>query len=275
MSSRGSGKSRSRGRGRSSGNRSQSSKSQTADVPETPNLTTLQAEIEQLRAQLAVRDSPAPALASPNLDRLATVLEAFSERLDRIETRASTPATGSRKSSKLPDPPVLTDGIDPAFDTWKIQMNGRLTTNADHYADEKARMDYVFSRTGGKAQRHLKSRFGPDAVKPFQTADSMIISIASILEDPFRVKNARREYRKLMMQPTETFADFYTRFLHLAGEGQIPDEDLRPDLYDKLTLELQRAIAPTEGTLDELEDLQKALLRLDQNLRQIRDRTDR
>jgi hypothetical protein len=256
MSSRGSrsGKSRSRGRGR--GNASQSSNSQTADVPEATlqdDLLAATAEIEQLRAQLAARNSPAPVPASPNLDRLATVLEAFSERLDRIETRASTPASGSGKSTKLPDPPILTDGVDPAFDTWRIQMNGKLTTNADHYTDEKARMHYVFSRTGGDAQGHL----------------------ASIYEDPFRVRNARRDYRKLMMRSTETFTDFYTRFLHLASEGQIPDEDLRPDLYDKLTLELQRAIAPMEGTLDELEDLQKALLRLDQNLRHIRDRADR
>ena len=106
-------------------------------------------EIEQLRAQLATRDSPAP--ASPNLDRLATVLEAFSERLDRIATRASTPALGSGKSTKLLDPPILTDGIDPAFDTWRIQMNGKLTTNTNHYADEKACMHYVFSRTRGDA----------------------------------------------------------------------------------------------------------------------------
>jgi hypothetical protein len=122
-------------------------------------------EIEQLRAQLAAWDSPA--LASPNLDRLATVLEAFSERLDRIETRASTPALGLGKSTKLPDPPIFTDGIDPAFDTWRIQMNGKLTTNADHYADETARMHYVFNRTRGDAQGHLKPQFGPDAVKPF------------------------------------------------------------------------------------------------------------
>jgi hypothetical protein len=72
-------------------------------------------EIEQLRAQLAAWDSPA--LATSNLDRLATVLEAFSERLDQIETRASTPALGSGKSTKLLDPPIFTDGIDLAFNT--------------------------------------------------------------------------------------------------------------------------------------------------------------
>ena len=73
------------------------------------------AEIEQLRAQLAARDSPVLVLVSPNLDRLATVLEAFSERLDRMETQASTPASRLGKSTKLLDPPIFTDGKDPTF----------------------------------------------------------------------------------------------------------------------------------------------------------------
>ena len=77
----------------------------------------------------------------------------------------------------------------------------------------------------------------------------MIQHLADIYEDPFRMQNARRDYRRLNMRANETFPDFYTRFLHLAGQGRIPDEDLRPDLYDKITLELQRAIAPTEETL--------------------------
>ena len=77
------------------------------------------------------------------------------------------------------------------------------------------------------------------------------------------MSNACRDYCKLIIWSTKTFMDFYTRFLHLASEGQILGEDLRLDLYDKLTLELQHAIALMEGTLDELKDLQKALLRLD------------
>ena len=118
----------SRGKGRGNGNVSQSSNSRIVDDPETPNLTaTLQeelvaatAEIEQLRAQLAARDSTTPAPASPNLDRLATVLEAFSERLERIESRASTPASGLGKSTKLLDPPIFTDGKDPTFKRWRV-----------------------------------------------------------------------------------------------------------------------------------------------------------
>jgi hypothetical protein len=72
-----------------------------------------------------------------------------------------------------------------------------------------------------------------------------------------------------MMKTTKTFSEFYTRFLHLASEGQIPAKDLQLDLYNKLTIDLQRAIAPIEESLATLQDLQKALRRLDQNLRQI------
>src|SRR5271169_1975853 len=136
-------------------------------------------------------------------------------------------------------------------------------------------MTYVFGRTGGDAQKHLNPRIGSNSVDPFITANEMIQHIAGIYEDPFRVQNARRDDRRLTMKATETFPDFYTRFLHLAGEGQIPEEDLRPDLYDKLTLELQRAIAPTEETLITVHDLQRALRRLDQNLCQIKERSDR
>ena len=40
------------------------------------------------------------------------------------------------------------------------------------------------------------------------------------------------------MKPTEAFADFHTCFLHLAGKAKILIDDLQPDLFDKLTLEL-------------------------------------
>ena len=40
------------------------------------------------------------------------------------------------------------------------------------------------------------------------------------------------------MKTIETFLTFQTHFLHLAGQAQILQEDLLPDLFDKLTLDL-------------------------------------
>jgi hypothetical protein len=69
-----------------------------------------------------------------------------------------------------------------------------------------------------------------------------------------------------MMKSTETFADFHTRFLYLAGQARIPEEDLRLDLFDKLTLELQRTVLPVYSTLQTVKSLADECLSLDQGL---------
>ena len=233
------------------------------------------AEIEQLRAQLAARDSPVPVPASPNLDRLATVLEAFSERLDRIESRASTPASGPGKNTKLPDPPPLTDGKDPTFESWKVKTQDKLKVNADHFQSMEAKKAYVFNRTGGDAQNHLMPRYKEGSTNPFLTSQSMIDFLATIYEDPYKVQNARLEYKSLSMKSTETFSDFHTRFLQLAGQAEIPSDDLRPDLFDKLTLELQKTVLPVYTTLSTEKALADQCVALDNGLRRIRARSDR
>jgi len=70
----------------------------------------------------------------------------------------------------------------------------------------------------------------------------MIEYFASIYEDPYKVQNACHEYKGLIMKPTETFADFYTCFLHLARQAKVLKDNLRLNLYNKLTLELQRTV---------------------------------
>ena len=110
--------------------------------------------------------------------------------------------------------------------------------NSDHFPTERARKAYVFSRTGSDAQTHLRPRYAEDSVNLFELATDMIQHLASIYEDPFKVQNARLDYKALMMKPSEMFTDFQTKFLHLAGQAQIPAADLIPDLFDKLTLDL-------------------------------------
>jgi hypothetical protein len=45
-----------------------------------------------------------------------------------------------------------------------------------------------------------------------------------------------------MMKSTKTFLDFHTQFLQLARQAKIPSDDLQLDLFNKLTLELQKAV---------------------------------
>src|SRR6202035_3291017 len=245
----------------------------SGDCTETPVSTAdVQAEIERLTALLWAAEAR---LACTEPETLSTeqTMTMLTESIVRALDRSGTSPESPRKSTKIPDLPILTDGLDPTFESWKIQIQAKLSVNADHFVNDTARIAYIFSCTLGNAQKHLNPRIGEGATDPFQTATSIVIYLSEIYKDLFCVQNARREYRRLTMKSYKAFTDFYTQFLHLAGKGRIPEEDLQPDLYDKLSIELQHAIAPTEASLVTLQDLHRALLRLDQNLQQIQERT--
>ena len=231
-------------------------------------LSAAQAEIELLRAQLAART---PRDTSPSNAGLVAVLETLARRLDR----PSSPADRPQRSAKVADPPILTNGADPSFDNWRLQIRDKLEVNADHFPNVRARMAYIFGRTGGDAQTHLRPRYAEESADAFETDEEMVAHLASIYEDPYKVQNARLAYRSLMMKPSEAFTDFQTRFLHLAGQAKIPADDLVPDLFDKLTVDLQRAVLPTYPNLQTLKELMQQCQALDQGLRRIKARTER
>src|SRR4030081_1272706 len=98
---------------------------------------------------------------------------------------AETP--GSSKSTKIPDPPLLTDGKEPTFESWKLQIQGKLRVNADHFPTDEAQMTYIFGRTGGDAQKHLSPQYNEESEDPFLSGKEMISYLASVYEDPYKV----------------------------------------------------------------------------------------
>jgi hypothetical protein len=66
-----------------------------------------------------------------------------------------------------------------------------------------------------------------------------------------------------MIKTTKTFADFNTQFLQLAGQAAILKEDLMLDLFEKLTLKLQRATLPHYSDIISLKVLTEKCLNID------------
>jgi hypothetical protein len=208
--------------------------------------------------------------------QLAAALEEvriLREQLDEARTpqRGHTPSENGYSKPptvKLKDTEPLTDGSSPTFDNWKIQIEDKFLINASMFDLEEAKMAYVFNRTAEIAQKHLAPRYrkGPE---PFQSADEMITYLAEILENPFEAQDARIDFRRLAMRDDETFATFYTRFLHLAGTGRIPTDDLQPDLYDKLTPALQQSVLPFLDVLLTSTQLANKCRLVDKNLRRL------
>jgi Zinc knuckle len=195
------------------------------------------------------------------------------EQLDEARTASqrSTPlfeALSNRATVKLKDPEPLTDGASPSFENWRIQIEDKFLVNSRMFDSEQAKMAYIFNRTADIAQKHLAPRYkkGPE---PFTSAAEMVTYLAEILENPFEAQDARIDFRKLTMREDESFSDFYTRFLHLAGMGKIPTDDLQPDLYDKLTPALQQSVLPFLDTLLTSKALAHKCLLVDKNLRRL------
>jgi Zinc knuckle len=186
-----------------------------------------------------------------------------------MESTATSRSNDTKYSKKRPDPPVFTDGVDPTFESWRIQIQAKLRANADHYPTEEDKMEYVFSRTGGDAQKHLLPRFNEDSPVRFTSAKEMLQHLASIYVNPNKVRDAQYEYRRLQMTTGQTFSTFQTTFLHLAGEGQIPRESYRLDLFDKLPAYLQKMLLPVLDDLETYEKLAARCLTLDTGLKRI------
>jgi hypothetical protein len=121
---------------RTTGPSNENSAEQPPDLSQ--ELVAANAEIERLQGLLANQ--------TLDRDRLADVLQSLSQRLGQTKSPAA-----PIKSTKIPDPPILTDGKDPTFESWKLQIRGKLQVNANHFQSEEARMTYVFNRTGRDA----------------------------------------------------------------------------------------------------------------------------
>jgi hypothetical protein len=237
------------------------------DVQEVLQL--LQAENEHLHAELATQASRTQS-PTPIVPELVAVLEAFTRQL-----RQSPSTDRLYRSAKISDPPVLTDRTDPMFENWKIQLQDKLTVNTDYFETEEARKAYVFGRTGMDIQTYLQPRYTDNSVNPFKSAEDIIGHLASIYKDLYKVQNARYNYRSLRIKSTEKFTEFQTRFLQLAGQARILPDNLMPDMFDKLTLELCCTILPQYTTITALKELTDQYQAVDQGLRHIKAETDR
>jgi hypothetical protein len=180
-----------------------------------------------------------------------------------------------KRSAKMPDPPALSDGVSPTFDSWLIKMEHKLRSNADHFEDEQDRIAYVFSRTEGNASEHLEPRMSRNSNERFATAEEALDYLTAIYVDPNREMSDRDDYRRLFMNKDTNFSDFHTKFRQLAMRASIPPASWQDDFYSKLPYDLQRALAPMRVTIRSFDELVNHCRATDQSLKRIDERQNR
>ena len=227
-------------------------------------------QCDKLQAKLQQKSQQVHDLINERDDYAHDLLQALRQR-----EPSQTPETSQKRSVKLPDGLPLNNGIEPTFENWKKTITSKFEVNADHFNGEASKMAFLFRLTTSDAQRHLEPRYQTGRANQFTTAQEMLDYLASIYVDPFKVRNAKYEYRQLRMRKDQLFTDFYTKFLHLAGTAEIPTDDYLDDLIDKITITLKEALLPTQDSYQTYQRLAEHLTGLDQNQRRIKQQKDR
>lgn len=208
------------------------------------------------------------------IDRLAEKETQVADLREMIallkETAANTPTTSSdtshdKKSTKLPDPPVLTDGKEPVFDEWLSKMRNKLYANRDHFPTDDLRMAYIESRVGGPASKHLQPRLRASTTNPFLLASDMYDVLEKVFGDPNRKQTARNEFR-LLRQTNKDFNIFWADFQRLAADAEMPEDTLIDELQYKVSNEIQDKLIGFDEW-DSLQKLAEKCQRIDQELR--------
>ena len=149
------------------------------------------------------------------------------------------PEDRPRKTTKLPDPPMLSDGKQVKFKAWKSDIRKKLRLNHDHYPTPDHQMAYLKSRCEGKALMHVDPRMQDDATNPYKTVDEIFDHLEGVFDNPDRKRLARNEYARLVMDVKTDFVDFLAEFTRLAEEADQPEDLRKQDLYQKIPTLMQ------------------------------------
>ncbi|KAJ5139114.1 uncharacterized protein N7515_000202 [Penicillium bovifimosum] len=194
-------------------------------------------ERNNARADLEKAVSRAAA-ATEEKDAAITKLHEMAIKFCDLQTRAPI-VEAVKKTTRLPDAPMLSDGVDIRYESWMTGIKRKLTGNADHFPDANARIQYVQSRAEGQAFRHMAPRLNEESPDPYKDYGDILAHMKTVFSNPNHAAEARAKYQRLTMKPRDQFTSFLADFMELANEANIHVDNRKVDLYEKLPPLLQ------------------------------------
>ena len=117
-------------------------------------------------------------------ERQATVISSV-EPLATYETRSRDgPMRGI-------DAQELSDGIDPTFEAWRLQILARFRDDPGWYNSEERKLDYMLRRTRGDAQIHMIAGMKDETLPGFfEMAQEALTNLRQALVNPQALREA-------------------------------------------------------------------------------------
>jgi hypothetical protein len=161
----------------------------------------------------------------------------YLETQQRQQQHSVTPLTENIHSTKgrarLEDPDKFSGKKDdlPDFETWKSNIDSKLRVDSRSFDNENHKIIYVYSRTSGDAQGHIRDRVDNDH---FNTAKEVLQALEAVYGDPHKAIKAEAELQRLGQTLHGSFHSLYTDFIRIVRSLDYNDEKLKGVLVSKL-----------------------------------------
>ncbi|EED12557.1 conserved hypothetical protein [Talaromyces stipitatus ATCC 10500] len=172
-------------------------------------------------------------------DKLRQTLERMTIRYTSLIDSGTAPS--SSKGPKIPDGKKLTNSNKSRYESWKIDVQGKLRALAHQYNTPESRILYVKLMCEGDAADHLMARMRDDSPDPYLDATDMFEHLDTIYLDANREINAKAEFRQLA-QKSLRFQTFLSKFNLLAMDAKKSRIKWKEELYHRLNPEMKRAM---------------------------------
>jgi hypothetical protein len=129
------------------------------------------------------------------------------------------------------DAQELSDGQDPTFEAWRLQVLARFEDDPGWYNSKERKLNYILRYTRGDAQIYMIAGM-KDKLLPgfFKSAQDALATLQQALVNPQASQEAQNQFQALYMSNSEAFALFWTCFLLLAHKSHLHPEDYQDEL---------------------------------------------
>lgn len=148
-----------------------------------------------------------------------------------------------RQSEKLPDVAHYygTPNSSSELDHWMVDIDTKLTGNADRYPTETDRVRYASTRLAGTAKDLLLHRLKRGTTEPFVDLDDLFAALDTHHGDPDRRATAKRAMKNLFQNFTP-FQEFWTTFYKLSVILKWDHDEIISTCRDRLNTHMEKGL---------------------------------
>ena len=148
-----------------------------------------------------------------------------------------------------------------------MRIHDKFFINIDHYVDKKAKIVAIISWTKNKIIDHIiVRRQSLKNIGYFKISSMILKLLISVFENKHKTIKNRRKFKKLIMKPIDSFAEFFSTFFLLVNQMPNMSESEKIQKFNEKIITELRLTTANNKSFDTLNDYKVHLKKTELNI---------